>query len=237
MKIPKSNFIDDLNGEKVLANFLDEFLYKKLEIQNFSRTTSNKSNYLTNQYKGIDVTFTFNSFNYIIDEKATLYYPEGIPTFAFELRYKKDNKWHPGWFYDETKETEYYLLAWPKRKNVKLSELKLDDINTVEVMLLARKDLHNYLNEHYAINSAAINDAVDGIIKANQFGKLEKIHPSSGHYYYYTEYLAETPINLVVQKNTLKQLAIFHFVIYRNKPFAKNKNSYMWLRNILADKS
>ncbi|WP_051633616.1 hypothetical protein [Bacillus sp. UNC41MFS5] len=230
MRKTKSNFEVDLNGENVLANFLDTYFYAKLEIQEFFRNTPEKNNYLNNQFRGIDVTFTFNGSNFILDEKATLYYPNGIPTFAFELSYKKDNVWRQGWFYDETKETDYYLLAWPKRQAVKVSELKVEHFQTVEVLLISRKNLQNYLNEKYDINKQAIQVTVENIITSKKFGKLDNIHPSSNHYYYYTEYLSETPINLVIQKNTLKEFATFHFMIYRDKPYAQNKDNNIWLK-------
>lgn len=230
MKNTKSNFIDDLNGENVLANFLDKYFYAKLEVRDYFRNTPEKHNYLQYQYKGIDVTFKWNGYDFIVDEKATLHYPNGIPTFAFELRYIKDNIWRPGWFYDETKQTEYYLLAWPKRQDIKLSELKMEHFQTVEVMLLSRKNLHEYLNKNYDITKQAIHVAVDNIITANNYGKLHNIHPSSNHYYYYTKYLSETPVNLVIQKSTLKELAIFHFVIYRDKPYAQRKENKIWLK-------
>ncbi|MCM3690766.1 hypothetical protein [Neobacillus niacini] len=229
MKTTKSNFMDDLKGEHVLANFLDKYLYEKLEIQTFFRNTPDKNNYLSNQFKGIDVSFTSNRFDYIVDEKATLYYPNGLPTFAFELSYKKDNMWHPGWFYDETKETGYYLLAWPQRQDVKLSELKMEHIQKVEVMLLCRKDLQEYLDKNYGFNKTNIQIAVDEIIKAKKYGRLHTISDSSPHYYFYTANLSETPINLVIHKKTLQKLALFHFVIYRNKPYAQNSNSNKWL--------
>jgi hypothetical protein len=229
----KSNFVDDLKGEHVLANFLDKYLYEKLEIQNFSRNTPDKNNYLTNQFNGIDVSFTSNGFDYIVDEKATLYYPNGLPTFAFELRYKKDNSWRTGWFYDETKVTEYYLLAWPKRQDVTLCELRMEHIQKVEVMLLRRKDLQEYLDKNYDIHKTTIQIAVDEIIKANKYGKLHTISDSSPHYYFYTANLSETSINLVIHKKTLQKLALFHFVIYRNKPYAQHKDSNKWLIPLL----
>jgi hypothetical protein len=236
MKSSKSSFIEDLNGEKVLGEYLDKYFYEKLNIQDFFRNTSSQPNHMNNQYRGIDVTFNFNGFHYIVDEKATLQYPDGIPTFAFELRYKKNNQWRDGWFYDDAKETKYYLLAWPIRDHVKLSELQMDDIRKVEVMLISRKDLHEYLYTNYEITREVIEAEVDNIIKANTFGKLHPIHPLSNHYYYYTKNLAETPINLVVQKKTLKDLAIFHFITYRNQPFAKNVSSNIWLKSIFQKK-
>lgn len=230
MMNPKSTFSEDLNGESILAEFLDKYLYEKLQIQEFIRNTPHQRNHMEKQYKGIDVTFKFEGSHYIVDEKATLQYPNGIPTFAFELRYKKNGQWRPGWFYDDTKETKHYLLAWPIRDDVKLSYLKLDDIRKVEVMLISRKDLRDYLFDNFRVNQDGIQVEVDKIIKANHFGKLHQIHPFSNHYYYYTEYLAETPINLVIQKNKLKELAIFNFMIYRNMPYSKKGNSGIWLK-------
>lgn len=226
----KSKFMEDLHGEGVLGEFLDKFLYGKLQIQEFTRNSRLKLDYMEYQFKGIDITFTFNGTDYIVDEKATLQYPDGIPTFAFELKYKKNNQWREGWFYDESKATRYYLLTWPIRNPVELSDLQVNDIRKVEVMLISRKELQDYLFKNYQIDRNVIQGEVDNIIKAQKFRKLHTIHPTSNHYYYYTEYLAETPINLVIQKNTLKDLAIFHFNIYRDKPYIKNTNSTIWLR-------
>jgi hypothetical protein len=108
-------FHEDLKGEQALAEFLEAFLYSKLDIQDFHRNTDR-----VNQFRGIDVSFTFRGNVYVIDEKANLHYADGIPTFAFELSYIKNGRRKPGWFFDDSKMTDYYLVAWPKRKNVEI---------------------------------------------------------------------------------------------------------------------
>lgn len=221
----KSKFNDDMNGEKILANFLDKFLYKKLDVKEFCR-----NNDLEKQFRGIDVVFVFKGKEFIIDEKAQLHYPVPRPTFAFELCFRKADKWKMGWFYDETKRTEYYLLAWPKRKEVEVSELIENDIHTVEVMLINRQKLRDYLFHTYKINKESIKTEIEKIIKANEFGPHPKNHSNIEHYYYYTNTLAETPINLIIKKNRLKKLAEFYFTVYRNKPFSKEEDYSFWLK-------
>ncbi|MGM0901830.1 MAG: hypothetical protein ACQEXB_12140 [Bacillota bacterium] len=221
----KSQFKGDKKTESVVADFLDEYLYPKLNIHGFQRIID-----LNQQHRGMDVVFTANNHPYIVDEKAQLHYNPPLPTFAFEVKYKKDGKWKPGWLFDQTKETEYYLLVWPKRDDVDVKELQINHIKTVEVMLISRRQLLDYLNNSFQINEKTVEQEAKAIIHAKQFGKQHTIHPDSIHYYFYTERLAETPINIVIQKNTLKQLALFHFVVYRNTPYCKSKESEAWLR-------
>lgn len=222
----KSKFKGDKKAEGVVADFLDQYLYPKLNIHRFQRITD-----LDQQHRGMDVVFTANNQPYIVDEKAQLHYNPPLPTFAFEVKYKKDGQWKPGWLFDYTKETEYYLLVWPKRDDVALKELQVNHIKTTEVMLISRQQLLFHLNNSFQINEKTVEQEAKAIIHANQFGKLHTIHPDSTHYYFYTERLAETPINIVIQKNTLKQLALFHFVVYRNTPYFKSRESEEWLKD------
>ncbi|WP_404328402.1 hypothetical protein [Mesobacillus maritimus] len=222
----KSQYKGDKKTESVVADFLDQYFYPKLNIHRFQRITD-----LDQQHRGMDVVFTANNQPYIVDEKAQLHYNPPLPTFAFEVKYKKNGIWKPGWLFDQTKETQYYLLVWPKRDDVDLKELEVNNIKTTEVMLISRKQLLDYLNNSFQINEKTVELEATAIIHEKQFGKLHTIHPDSTHYYFYTERLAETPINIVIQKNTLKQLALFHFVVYRNKPYCKSQQSEAWLRD------
>jgi hypothetical protein len=221
----KSQYKGDKEAESVVADFLDQYLYPKLNIHRFQKITD-----LDQQHRGMDVVFTANNQTYIVDEKAQLHYNPPLPTFAFEVKYKKDGQWKQGWLFDQTKKTEYYLFVWPKRDDVDLKELEVKHIKTTEVMLISRKQLLHYLNDSFQINEQTVDKEVNEIISANQFGRLHTIHPDSTHYYFYTQRLAETPINIVIQKNTIKQLALFHFVVYRNTPYFKSKESEAWLK-------
>lgn len=229
MTILQSKFESDLQGEKILGEFLQKFFYSKLNIENFFRNTPDKYNFLDNQYLGIDVTFKFSNCEYIVDEKATLHYPNGLPTFAFEIKYRKNGEWKTGWLYDTNKKTEYYLLAWPRRKNKDLNYLIIDDIKTVEVMLIKRSDLLNYLNTSYGLNKNIVEKKANKIITLNNFGKSPITH-FSDIYFFYTKNLAETPINIIIKKNILKKIATFHFLIYRNTPYSQQPKYDIWLK-------
>lgn len=231
----KSNFQADIQGEKILAGFMDKFFYNKLDISNFKRFNGDSSvEDLNIQRNGIDLNFTFDNKKYIIDEKASLHYPDGLPTFAFELKFKNSsNLWRDGWFIDNSKLTTHYLISWVKRKSVDLKVLKEDDINTVEVILLEKKKLIDFLKENYNLNNEAIKNQVKLIINKNEFGQLHSIGDYKFPRFHYTPSckLQETPINLVIHKKTLIQLSDFHFIIYRNKPYCKSDKSSLWLKS------
>ncbi|MBS4539645.1 hypothetical protein GOQ27_14315 [Clostridium sp. D2Q-11] len=231
----KSNFQADMQGEKILAGFMDKFFYNKLDISNFKRFNADSSvEDLNIQRDGIDLNFTFDNKRYIIDEKASLHYPEGLPTFAFELKFKNSsNLWRDGWFIDNSKLTTHYLISWVKRKSIDLINLKEDDINTVEVILLEKKKLKDFIEENYKLNNEGIKNQVKSIISKNKFGQLHSIGDYKFPRFHYTpsNKLQETPINLVIHKKTLIKLSDFRFIVYRDRPYAKSDNSHLWLKS------
>jgi hypothetical protein len=224
----KSNFPGDSYGEKVLGEFLDNFFYSKINLANFQRhNTPNE------QFLGMDVTFDRNGTRYIIDEKAALYYPDGLDSFALELHYKKEGKPKEGWLLDNTKSSTHYLFAWPIRKHVKLIDLKQEDIKHVEVMLVNRKSLIDSMNIN--LKKANINSHVDSILLNDSVDQINRQLKSNGIHkvrYSLSKHLAEAPVNLVVNKEVYKTLAEFHFKIYRDKPYARDnsKKSDGWLK-------
>jgi hypothetical protein len=225
MKSMESSFWNDLKGERVVAEYLDRFLYANLNIYEFERYTNHEK-----QNIGIDVYFKFNDLEYKVDEKSTLHYPRGLSTFSFELAYKKDGEWKEGWFYHENKATDYYLLAWPLREDVRLSQLTISHLYYIEVMLINRHQLQTYLYTSFDLDKTRIYREVENIKHEQRYGKLHNIHPLSKSYYFYTERLAETPINIVVQKDTLKKFADFHFRVDVNKVYpipVKNYNEWL----------
>jgi hypothetical protein len=225
----ESKFPGDSVGEKVLGGFLDRFFYNKIEIDNFYRH-HNKNE----QYLGMDVTIERNGTKYIIDEKAALHYPDGLNTFALELHYKKGGKQKEGWLFDDKKVSTHYLFAWPIRKHVELNDLKQEDIKNVEVMLVNRKSLIDSLNKSH-LSKANINSHVNSILimnRVNQINQQLKVNGIHQMRYSLSKHLGEAPVNLVVNKEIYKSLAEFHFKIYRDKPYPRDKwnNSDRWLK-------
>ncbi len=226
----KSKYYSDSHGEKILGNFLDRFLYKKLGIECFERHQSKD-----NQYLGLDVTFKRNGTMYLVDEKAALHYTKGLNSFALELHYKMKNDQKEGWLFDERKKTTHYLLAWPIRKEVDLKDLELNDILRVEVMLVSRQSLIQELQQQYNLTPDKIKNQVKHILREDDVSEMnEQLKEENIHHMRYSlsKQFREQPVNLVVNKEVYKSLAEFHFKIYRDQPYAQDtrKESVSWLR-------
>jgi hypothetical protein len=76
-----------------------------------------------------------------------------IASFAFEIQYQKDGKNLEGWLFgDKYYLTEYYLLSWvwvfDKSKIPKNVSLKESDISDIEVLIVKKEDIINYLKKY-----------------------------------------------------------------------------------------
>lgn len=136
----KSEFDNDIKGENVVVEFLEKYFYSNFNFETYHRFVDKDM-----QNKGVDLKFSTKQKEYIVDEKAAIRYPNGLPTFAFELTYIKDGKVKEGWFYDNTKETNHYILIWPIRKDVPLEKLKVEHIYSAELMLVDRYEFQKYI--------------------------------------------------------------------------------------------
>ncbi|MFL1010509.1 hypothetical protein [Flavisericum labens] len=188
-----SHFKFDLKQEQILNNYLDG-IYKSKNLE-FSRITN-----LENQHLGIDVIFRHNLNEYLIDEKAQLHYlNQDLPTFTFELSFlNKKNEIKEGWLFDNSKKTQFYFLITAiilKSGKSKLGDQK--DIKSVKITTvnrnkliqhLAKKDLTHITLEEYDYN----------IRRTQSFGKnsIPELDEKSAGLLYYTQHLAEQPINL-----------------------------------------
>lgn len=104
----KSNFKADLSKEKQLTPLLDYYYQKHLKHYTFERVSQ-----LKQQLQGIDLILKDRQSGkqFYLDEKAQMdYINESLPTFAFELFYKKDGVKKQGWLFDASKKTQFYAL-------------------------------------------------------------------------------------------------------------------------------
>lgn len=233
----KSNFDNDLTLEKELAKFLDKNFYPWLRNNDSPVIDYNRVYDKESQKKGIDITLDlFNNKTGIIetcniDEKSTSHYlNKGIPTFAFELSYIDNNKKNKtGWLLDNNKETDFYALIWPNIKEEKYAELtkefgdkqqkwqgyiKSDDFFSMELWMINRLKLLNYLNENYNLSKEKlkkINDNIRENRDVNPRFNNDK-SPNKRYKFTYTRHLNEKPINLVIWKNTIRSIASKFFI-------------------------
>jgi len=201
-----------MNVEREISIFLDRYFYTKAA-KEFQRI-----NDLETQLKGIDCTASFPKLGLekiVIDEKAATHYiNKNLPTFAFEINFldKKGNE-HIGWLLDSQKKTNYYLLIWVKAK--KKWEVKCSDILQLECMLIERDKIITTIKE----KGIEIKKMVEqtGSIRKEKHQSIKMPTNDDKLYFYYTYHLAEKPINLIIRKELLKEISLFHILVTPQK--------------------
>jgi len=193
----KSNFKTDLKKERRLSVLVDQYYTKNLKHYNFKRIDDRKC-----QFEGIDLLFTHKEtgISYGIDEKAQLdYINDDLPTFAFELSYKKSSALKKGWFYDLSKKTQFYSL---------ITGIYTDAPNTFtscKITLVNRAKLISYLNRK-GVTELHLNNLVNN--HETRHGKLkikELDHRTEGYLYISSDNKAEQPTNLILRLSFLLQ--------------------------------
>jgi hypothetical protein len=204
----KSLFKDDLNKESIVASFLDKYLYPKISV------SSQRITLIADQMRGKDVEATFSDLGaIIIDEKAQLnYVNRPLPTFAMEVSYKKNTFRKEGWLFDKNKVTEYYMLIWV-RTTEKFYTLQ-EDILDLECYLIKRQDIIDFLNTK-DITSETIDSDISKIL--SQEGGKQTHKASHDAYFFFTKFLAEQPINIVIRKQILANLASKKYRVTKNE--------------------
>lgn len=112
-----------------------------------------------------------------------------------------------GWLIDKTKKTEYYLFQWihqaDNKWNVKESEIK-----KLEYALVSKQRILDYL-ESYTFTIDKLKEVDDYIRKYKEHGRLGYNQGKERRFwFYYSKNLAEQPINLIIRKEVLLELAV-----------------------------
>ncbi len=191
----------DMKVERELARFMDNHLYNDGRFSRAERTDSIEA-----QLSGSDIILSIPSFginNIIVDEKGmTQYMNNPLPTFALELSFMNYGREITGWFVDDEKATQYYMLLWPKAK-VQWNAT-YDDIIEVEYALVSKNALRNYFESKGFTKEALIAKAKE-IRESGRDGAIDK--GQEDFWFYSTTKLIEKPINLVLRKKVYLQLA------------------------------
>lgn len=209
-----TNFSDDLKEEKVIAQWMDKYFYKKIdrfelgilrpeEIKDLERIKKA-------QYMGIDIVLKdkYDSM-YFVDEKSqTTHKNKNLPSFAFEIIYYKDGQERLGWLFDENKKTTHYILISPnvieEKKKMKLKNF--EDITWLKVYFIKRDLILNTINQ-LGLTKEKLIDKAQNIKKENCSLPIEGI-PETIVAINKSGWLAERPTNLVVKKKVLDNLAL-----------------------------
>lgn len=202
----------DMAVEREISYFLDEYFYPRNDIlKTYHRVDDRDS-----QLKGIDCIVKYKGKDYIIDEKAASHYINiNLTTFAFELGSYQRSGYINGWLIDDTKKTTHYLLIWIKTLTNcdKKAWINKNDIRELECLLIRRDDILVYLENQGFTKANLINKRND-ILKAGIFGPIDK-NSQSEFYFFNTGNLQESPVNIIIKKNKLKEISIIHWLVSR----------------------
>ena len=209
----------DIKAEKSLAEFMDAYFYSKLSATDGSTFRYTRIHDREQQLNGVDICIEIGDRKINIDEKASFYYSNAmIPTFAFELDSIQRGHVNPvsGWFINDDLLTDYYMLIWPNIKceqkdgvwvRKAISSIKKNDFTIVEAMMVSKLELREFIrclgyskdllikyakrirSEYYGVDEQKTELLIDGL----------KIMYSGG--------IAEKPVNLVINKRILRELA------------------------------
>ena len=196
----KSHFKTDLSKEKQLTPLLDHYYKSCLKHYGFERVTD-----LKRQKAGVDLILTDhrNNTKYFVDEKAQLdYVNESLPTFAFELFYRKNGKINEGWFLDATKKTHFYALV---------TSIFSDEENiftSCNITFVNRKKLIAHISQ-MGLTPKFLRQI--SMVHKDVHGKMElkELHPKKeGYLFFSTQNKAEKPINLILKLEFLHQIGM-----------------------------
>ena len=209
----------DMKAEQGLGEFMDAYFYSKLEKENREVLKCKRMSDKESQMSGIDVCIVTTKRKIFIDEKAAIYYSNAmIPTFAFEIDSIQTGHIEPiqGWFVNDELQTQYYMLIWTnvkciqeKRqwKRIDVKNLKKTDFTIVEAMLISKSDIRRALEKEGFDKGRLVEYAKR--LRASYIeneGKHEK-KISENAKILLSGQLAEKPVNVVVHKRLLGDLA------------------------------
>lgn len=202
----------DEHCEKVMAQFLDEYFYKKIGYTWRERVTDRER-----QVKGLDVILKRDGKVYNIDEKAAIRYTNGLKTFALELSFlnRKGNR-VDGWLIDEKKVNDYFVFVWINKIEGELIE-NVDSFKEVEVALVSKEKIMIYLEslgwdvDKLLIKDERIRDGID-----DNLGDIKK----NGCKFSYSERLFEKPINILLPKQAYIKIADEHSIIMKSSRYS-----------------
>lgn len=233
----ESNFKSDLFTEDIITDWIEENfnnMFPSYRPDNYF----SKNKIIGLQHKGVDFSIRnmeifSDSDIHAVDCKVASKYikpmkdkngekQSSLPTFAFELSYIKNNQLHEGWLYgDKYSETEYYMIAWAWadlpyigsgfNTKVNSNDITLNNIEEIEIMIINKKDIQDYAH-NLSVTKNNFMRVSERIKELNETRKV-LVNSDNKASIVYSIDIPERPVNMVIKKEILLKLAIFHNVI------------------------
>lgn len=200
---------EDMQAEQLLSSLMNIWVWEPLKgvgnIKSFSREKDKDK-----QLKGTDVWLETKSNKLIsVDEKAQLYYINAnLPTFAFELGFiGQGGQVKQGWFVNNNLDTNMYMLVWPYAKTTELSKLTYDSFIKLECILISK----NVIWQELIRSGLTYDFLLEETTKMRESGQVgRKFFPGIEWCYLNMsdpKKYTETPINIIIKKDKLLELA------------------------------
>ena len=205
--------------EREIAKFIDKYLYSNKNLfSEFERTDA-----LSEQINGSDAILSTSDKRLrrvVVDEKvAATQANRGLKTFTLELSFiGRNGKKRLGWFIDNNKTTQYYLLGWLNKVDIPYNErkerwetdlIRENNIKELEWCLVSRNKITKFLEEKgWTLEKLAKQD--EKIRENNKVRTKEFIDDVA---FRYSDKYVERPINIMLKKETYLKLSDYKGII------------------------
>lgn len=205
---------EDLSAEAQLAYFMDQYLYANFPTGK-AFSTIRRVHDKEEQLRGVDVEFVGTDGRvYCIDEKAQLYYlNRNLPTFAFELLFKRGSYDTTGWLCNPKLKTDFYMLIWPFATQNTPKGISWTQFTKADCLLVQKQRLLKML-AHKGLTVEKLQADAKDIRASGRIGKIP-IPGLTGIYYYASDSskYREAPINVVISKSLLMDIAQRRYIV------------------------
>ncbi len=227
----------DAKCEKILHQFLEQNFYARLSSAIFGSMTKDIESVTdkARQCLGVDTVIHLDKEDLFVDEKAALRYANrDLKSFAFEILYKQSNGLiSDGWFVNEKVKTTHYLVMWLRVRGKKSRDgnwingeeyLRLftyKDLVAVEAYLIDRAHMYTYLKTRGIVLDDIKKKALEmhngNLFKVPLLSDGIRLQNSGFRQEASSKVLYEEPVNLIVSKSILCDLASHRFLIKPNE--------------------
>lgn len=221
----------DMRGEGIVKEYLIRYFYERIRNNGIlTKIRDYRPIYeIEQQLQGIDtILYCNDGRELIIDEKCALsYINKELPTFAFEIQWSRYGEPIDGWFInDDQLKTQYYFTMWLEGSPIineltgqqlegyrYIERMTIDDLKHIELYVINKKTLRNHLSDRLGLTVTVMKDRAAQLID----GGIAKSMVNRNISFVYSERLTEKPVNLVINKSVLRQIADATFEITSNQ--------------------
>ena len=154
-----------------------------------------------------------------------------MPTFAFEVSYMHNGQLKEGWLTNKKySATQRYLLCWLwVQAGTNKSRLKYHDIVQIEAMFFEKTDIQEYIINIVTADTDVVKFHNVASVKRESLekqilhGAFDSVNESIGYKEYPKWYLtcrnilSEQPLNIILYRNQLEDLATSHWLVTRKE--------------------